>query len=269
MTYHIFVGYDEREHIPYLVTKHTLEKYAKVPIKVHKLNHRELREKKLFKRPWLVLPNGQYVDAIDGKPFSTQFSHSRFLISDYYYLCIKDRVEPFDLIMFVDCDFVFLRDIGELFEEIKTNDPDKAIWCVKHDFTPKESTKMDGMTQTNYNKKLWSAMFIMDPLHYKNAQTDFTELTNTALGSELHSFSWLKDEDIGDISERWHFVPDHSEQRYEKEHIKAIHYTHGGPWFPEMRECKYSEIWKSEYEDYLRSSLYNTKFDVNRFLDGE
>ena len=42
--------------------------------------------------------------------------------------------------MFVDCDFLFRKDIAGLLDY---RDPSKALYCVKHDYVPKETVKMD------------------------------------------------------------------------------------------------------------------------------
>ena len=34
---------------------------------------------------------------------------------------------------------------------------------------------------------------------------------------------------------------------------KAIHYTEGGPWFPEYRFCDYHEIWKEKLQEMMAS----------------
>ena len=49
--------------------------------------------------------------------------------------------------MFVDYDFLYLADIKELMALIN----DKyAIMCVHHDYSPKETTKMDGCFDLMY-----------------------------------------------------------------------------------------------------------------------
>jgi len=52
--------------------------------------------------------------------------------------------------LFIDCDFVFLDDIKNLFDQV--NDT-YAVMCAHHDYTPKEGTKMDGQQQTIYPRK--------------------------------------------------------------------------------------------------------------------
>ncbi|MED6225514.1 hypothetical protein PIB30_094440, partial [Stylosanthes scabra] len=42
-----------------------------------------------------------------------------------------------------------------------------AIMCVQHDYTPKESTNMDGAVQTVYPRKNWSSMVLYNCGHPK------------------------------------------------------------------------------------------------------
>ncbi|KAL4592992.1 hypothetical protein LXL04_006003 [Taraxacum kok-saghyz] len=43
-----------------------------------------------------------------------------------------------------------------------------AMMCVQHDYTPKETTKMDGAVQTAYPRKNWSSMVLYNCGHPKN-----------------------------------------------------------------------------------------------------
>jgi len=268
MTYHIYVGFDEREPTAYQVAKFTLQKYAKVPIKVHKLCHRDLRSQGLFTREWKIEANGQYVDLVDGRPFSTQFSHTRFLIGELWKR-LEDPTKS-DLVMFVDCDFIWTTDIGKMFEYIEQHRTStSALWCVKHDYKPENTIKMDGMKQEQYNKKLWSAMFVLEMTSDSNKSVDFVDLVRFETGRNLHQFSWLKPTEVEGLPEDWHFVAGHSENHLAKERIKALHYTNGGPWFPHMRDCLHAEMWLSEYEDFLRSVVYNIRFDACKLIDSE
>lgn len=268
MTYHIFIGYDEREHEPFQVAKNSLERHAKVPIKIHKLHHKPLRESGLFKRDWTVQADGQFVDNIDGKPFSTQFSHTRFLVPELWRNIPNS--DKSSLVMFVDCDFLWRSDIGEMFAEIETkrqlNRGASPVYCVQHDYRPKNAIKMDNVKQVAYNMKLWSAMVVYDMDHLDNA-TLTPEVVNTETGRYLHNFGWLSTQhNIGTISEGWHFVPNHSESKTQDLH--AIHYTEGGPWFPAYRNTRYAGIWWNEYNDYLKNKLLNVSFDLEGMLDG-
>ncbi|KAL4196273.1 hypothetical protein AMTRI_Chr04g245330 [Amborella trichopoda] len=50
-----------------------------------------------------------------------------------------------------------MKDIKELTSLI---DDKYAIMCVKHEYTQKESTKMDGIVQTVYPRKNWSSIVL-------------------------------------------------------------------------------------------------------------
>lgn len=261
-TFHIFIGYDERQPLPFAVAKYTLEKHATIPIKVHKLDHRELRDLGLFNRVWTVDAKGQYIDNLDGKPFSTQFSFTRFLVPALWKKLTTLDKHPW--VMFVDCDFVFTGDIKKLFLEIQDHyktfgtEQRAPVWCVKHDYKPAESTKMDGMQQVQYNMKLWSSLMVFDMWH-----TDCDNLTpdyvNTASGRDLHTFEWVSDvESIGSLDESWNFIPDHSEGKTAV--TNGLHYTEGGPWFKEYRDCRYNFLWNGELVEYYKSLL---DFDLN------
>ena len=111
----VFIGYDFREDDAYNVCKHTL--YTKSPLLdtiVHKLDHKWLRSNNYFFREWHIDQNGQYWDKSDNRPFSTEFSHSRFLVP---YLA-KDL--GFDgWVLYCDCDFMFRTPVEKLFEQVR------------------------------------------------------------------------------------------------------------------------------------------------------
>lgn len=267
-TYHIFVGYDEREHEVFQVCKYTLEKNSTVPIKVHKLHHKPLRDNKMLTREWKIESNGQYTDLVDGRPFSTQFTFSRFLLPELWKTINDPNKSP--LVMFVDCDFVYLQDIGEMFKEIENykirHGARNALYCTQHNYNPNNQVKMDGINQSRYNKKLWAAMMVFDMEHQKNEKVT-CEYVNTTSGRELMQLSWVDDlTEIGHIEEKWHFIPDHSERNTNE--IAAIHYTEGGPWFPNYRNCKYAHHWWTGYNQYLASKLFNVNFHTEEIIDG-
>ena len=73
-------------------------------------------------------------DEIDGKPFSTQFSFSRFLLP------ALNMYEG--LALYMDSDMYVRADISELFEMCKDNY--YAIHVVNHKYEPTNKKKMDG-----------------------------------------------------------------------------------------------------------------------------
>jgi hypothetical protein len=70
---------------------------------------------------------------------------------------------------------------------------------------------------------------------------------NTASGLELHQFKWLCDDDlIGELPSRWNHLVGYDEPR---DDAGIVHYTTGGPYFDEYRDCEYSVEWFSDLEE--------------------
>lgn len=241
----VFIGYDEREHIPYLVAQYTTE--ATTPTaNVYPLNHRDLRELSLFDRPWLLMESGQYFDARDQRPFSVQFSHSRFLTP-----FIAQTVAPkgTKYAIFYDCDFVVREDLANVIQACEDMGGDKAVYVVPHDYKPTDKFKMDNVLQTQYNKKLWSAFMVFNLQHPDCEQLN-PENVSTKSGSWLHQFNWT--DQIGYLPEKWQFVTNHSMARMNVKDAAIIHWTEGGPWFPHMyTSSPNGDIWLDSYKDMV------------------
>ncbi|KAI3996523.1 hypothetical protein MKX01_029258 [Papaver californicum] len=229
----IFVGYDSREDLAYKVCKHSILKRASIPVEVIPIKQSELRS------------NGLYWRKKDPTE-STEFSFSRFLTP---YLANYQGWA-----MFVDCDFLYTADIKELTELI---DDRYALMCVQHDYTPKESSKMDGVAQTVYPRKNWSSMVLYNCGHPKNKILT-SELVNTQTGAFLHRFMWLEDSEIGSLPFTWNFLVGHNkvdeDENDPSTQPKAIHYTSGGPWFEMWKNCEFADIWLSELEAYNKET---------------
>ena len=140
--------------------------------------------------------------------------------------------------MFCDCDFIFLNDVEELFNNI---DDRYAVMCVKHDYTPTSLIKMDGATQHIYPRKNWSSLVLWNCAHPSNRQID-PDLVNTQTGQYLHRFNWLNDEEIGSIPLEWNWLVGWYKEP-EDGKPKALHFTEGGPWFDNYKDCEYSEYY--------------------------
>lgn len=252
---HVFIGYDEREDIAFQIAKYSILSQLsedRPEVKVYKLDHRTLRNEGLFKRKWLVEEDGMYKDVSDKRPFSTQFSHSRFLIPAYAKkLGLKGQA------LFVDCDWLFKGDINDLFDLTEKND--SILSVVKHNFTPIVEKKMDGVIQKAYTFKLWSAMMMFNLDNNRTYEMLEANRVNTWEGGALHRFMWISqshnivNSEIGEIPEAWQFIPDHSEERVDYKDIRGIHFTLGGPWFEHMRDCKYANDWWNEYKLYVEN----------------
>src|SRR5210317_987719 len=220
----IFVGWDSREDIAYQVCKHSI--LSKQPdAEVIPLKQNELREQGLYWRD---------VD----KLASTEFTFTRFLI--------PELVDYDGWALFMDCDMILTTDIKELFDQA---DDKYAVMCVQHDYTPREGVKMDGQQQTIYPRKNWSSVMLVNCAHPSNAVLH-KELVNDSeiSGAYLHRFSWLKDEEIGELDHTWNYLVG----VYDDIDVpKLIHYTEGGPWFENYRNCEFSNLWKQELADMM------------------
>lgn len=221
--HNIYVGWDSREDIAYQVCEHSIYRRTyKEFVNVIPLKQQELREQ------------GHYWREID-KLASTEFTFTRFLVP--YLNNYKG------LAVFCDCDMVWLADAYHVFSNGFTRS-DKAVWVVKHDYNPPEGTKMDGQAQLPYPRKNWSSFIIFNCEHPKNKALDL-ETVNSQTGQWLHRFSWLEDDEIGELDPEWNWLVGHYNEPSDGK-PKVLHYTEGGPWFENMRECEYDHVWKKE-----------------------
>ena len=225
----VFVGYDPREDIAYQVCKHSIARRNK-EVLVRPLVQKELREAGWYTRP---------VDPLS----STEFTFTRFLIPE---LC-----DYKGWALFMDCDMILLTDIQELFDQAEEK---YAVMCVHHDYTPREGLKMDGQKQSIYPRKNWSSVMLFNCGHPSNKQINSSVVNDTNItGKYLHRFSWLKDSEIGELSHEWNWLTDWYKEP-EDGKPKLLHYTEGGPWFENYRDCDYHKEWKIELADMMNVS---------------
>ena len=225
MSINFFIGYDPKEDIAYRICKYSLLKRASTTVKVFSLKLDELIAKKLYTRT---------VDPLA----STQFTYSRFLV--------PKLMNYTGWAVFCDCDFIFLDDVNNL---IKNLDDSKAVYCVQHDYTPKEKHKMDGQKQTIYPRKNWSS-FILFNCSHPSTKNLTVETVNSENGAYLHQFKWCKNEEIGKLDERWNWLEGWTSNHNNNKPF-AVHYTRGGPWFSEWQDVEYAKEWINERDEYL------------------
>lgn len=238
---HIWIGYDGREAVASEVAAHSIRKRTQSPISIKYLKHRELRKSGLFARPWIVeASTGEFRDLIDDKKFSTEFSHTRFLVP--HLMSHKGWA------LFMDADMIFLSDVTRLFGYC---DDRYAAMCVKHNHVPAESAKMDGREQLRYHRKNWSSFVLWNCGHEANAFLT-PEKVNYMRGSDLHSFSWLSDAQIGELPFSYNYISGVTPRNWSHDPRlmpDVIHFTNGGPWFEECQDVPYGGKWIEEYED--------------------
>tara|TARA_B100000989_G_scaffold196241_1_gene148210 strand:- start:2850 stop:3548 length:699 start_codon:yes stop_codon:yes gene_type:complete len=232
MKINFFIGYDPKEDIAYRVCKFSLLKRASSHVNVLSLKLDELISKKLYTRS---------VDPLA----STQFTYTRFLV--------PKLMNYKGWAVFCDCDFVFLADVIDL---TKNLDDSKALYCVKHDYSPKEKNKMDGKIQSIYPRKNWSSFIIFNCAHPSTKKLS-VERVNNETGAYLHQFKWCKDKEIGSLDERWNWLEGWTSKNNKNKPF-AIHYTRGGPWFKQWENVEFAEDWILERDDYLKK-----KFNFN------
>mmetsp|Transcript_17394 Transcript_17394/g.55871 ORF Transcript_17394/g.55871 Transcript_17394/m.55871 type:complete len:274 (-) Transcript_17394:63-884(-) len=207
-------------------------KNSSVPLDCFKLSQAELRHRGIFWKPR------------DPKQ-STEFTYLRFLVpylSNYQ-----------GWAMFCDDDFLWTGDIKELIDQL---DDSKAIMCVKHTVNTPCTTKLAGCVQEAYPRKNWSSMVFYNCGHPANRGVDL-EMVNSQPGSFLHRFSWIKDDNlIGEFDHTWNWLVGWYEKKDMKGQVpKAIHYTEGGPYFPDWREDEapftdYHDEWVEYMKEY-------------------
>ena len=227
MTSNVFVGYDTREDIAYQVCEFSIKRFN-ANVAVTPLVQHELRQKKIYWRE------------ID-KLASTEFTFTRFLVP--HLMNFKGWA------LFIDCDIVFLEDVNNLFS---LADDRYAVMCVKHQFNPKPGLKMDGQVQTVYPRKNWSSVVLWNCAHPSNEKVTVDSVNNPNFdGAYFHRFSWLKDEEIGELPCDWNWLVGW----YKKDDgvPRAIHYTEGGPWFKNYRNCEFNRDWKKCLQEMMES----------------
>jgi lipopolysaccharide biosynthesis glycosyltransferase len=217
----VFIGYDPREAVAFSVLAHSIQARASAPVTVAPLKLDQIKDILTRKRDPLQ---------------STDFSFSRFLtphLAGYQGWSV-----------FMDCDMLMLDDIANLW---KLRDERYAVMVVKHNHVPKETTKFLGEPQSKYEKKNWSSVMLFNNAKCRALTPEYV---NAASGLELHQFKWLGDDGlIGALPDRWNHLVGYNAKRRD---AALVHYTQGGPYFPEFRNCDYANEWFDTREEMLR-----------------
>jgi hypothetical protein len=216
----VFIGFDPRETVAYSVLAHSIQARASRPVTIAPLALSQLAG---------VLTRGR--DPLQ----STDFSFSRFLTP---YLS-----EFAGWSIFMDCDMLVLDDIAKLHE---LRDDRYAVMVVKHKHTPREEIKFLDQPQSKYAKKNWSSVILFNNARCRSLTPEYV---NAASGLELHQFKWLADESlIGELPHCWNHLVGYDPPT---QGMSLVHYTLGGPYFDEYRECEYAAEWFGERDRML------------------
>ncbi len=219
----VFIGFDPRETVAYSVLAHSIQARASRPVTIAPLALSQLA--------------GVLTRARDPLQ-STDFSLSRFLTP---YLS-----EFAGWSIFMDCDMLVLDDIAKLYD---LRDDRYAVMVVKHQHTPREETKFLDQPQSKYTKKNWSSVILFNNSRCRSLTPEYV---NAASGLDLHQFKWLQDEAlIGELPHHWNHLVGYDPPT---PGMSLVHYTLGGPYFHEYRECEYAREWFVERDQMLSAA---------------
>jgi hypothetical protein len=225
----VFVGYDPAEDDAYSVCVRSMRATSSSSLAIEPLSLEALRMAGLYQRTF-YFEDGQRYDTLDGKPFSTEFSFSRFLV--------PSLTQWQGWALFCDSDFLWREDVAKLFEYA---DESRAALVVKHDHHPREERKMRaGQRQQTYRRKNWSSLVLWNCAHIMNRYvTPF--MVNHQPGWWLHGFTWLSDGQIGSLPPAWNWLDGYSSPDI---HPRAVHYTSGTPDVPGHENAAHADEWR-------------------------
>lgn len=221
--FNVFIGYDPKESVAYHTLAHSILRRASAPVSIAPLMQSQLR--RIYTRP-------------RGPTESTEFSLTRFLVPSLA------GFRGWSL--FMDCDMLCRTDLAEIEREM-ARQPDKAVLVCQHDYVPKTERKFLGHVQTRYPRKNWSSFMVFNNARCKALSLDYV---NSAPGLDLHGFKWIDDAAIGALPLEWNWLV--GEYPHNPD-AKIAHFTLGGPYFAEYRDCDYSDEWRAEFEAMKRA----------------
>lgn len=218
----LYIGYDPRESIAFYTLAHSIFARSSVPVSIAALMRRHLAH--LYTRP-------------RGPTESTEFSLTRFLVP------ALSGYRGWSLYM--DCDMLCRTDIAALAVQIERQG-DKAVLVCQHDYVPKSERKFLNQVQTKYPRKNWSSLMLFNN---ERCAALTPQYVNSASGLDLHRFAWIDDGRIGSLPLEWNWLVDEYEHNAG---AKIAHFTRGGPWFEDYRDCDYADEWRGEFEAMRR-----------------
>lgn len=211
----IFVGYDPREAVAYHTCANSIIRHASKPVAIIPLA--------------LNLFEDYKETHTDG---SNQFIYSRFLV--------PHLMDYNDWAIFIDGDMIVRDDIVKLWE---LRNSFKDVMVVKHDYKTRMTEKYLGAPNENYPRKNWSSVILWNCSSYPNRKLT-PDYIQQATGAELHRFTWLDDERIGELPIEWNWLPD---EFGTNDNANLLHYTLGSPCFHEFATTPQGDEWHREH----------------------
>ena len=214
----IYIGFDPVETVAYYTLAHSIQRRSTIPVSIASVARRHL---------------GDVYTRERGPTESTEFSLTRFLVP---------WLSSFSgWSVYMDCDMLCRADIAELAAAM-AREPDKAVLVRKHDYSPSTSRKFLDRVQTTYPRKNWSSLMLFNNPRCRALTPEYV---NSASPADLHRFRWLEDASIGDLPPEWNWLVG---EYPHNPSAKLVHFTLGGPYFDEYRNCDYAEEWFADFE---------------------
>ena len=211
----MYIGFDQREAVVYHTFTQSIIQHASAPLDITPLSLSSLFS---------------YNESHNDR--SNDFVYSRFLVP---------YLNDFDgWAIYADGDMICQADIKELLE---LKDESKAVMVVKHSYKTKQKKKYFGNTNEDYPKKNWSSVILWNCKHPKH-RILIPEFIAIQSGKFLHRFSWLDEEDIGELPDYWNWLAIEYE---ENPKAKLIHYTLGTPCLKRYKHTDMADIWYQSF----------------------
>jgi lipopolysaccharide biosynthesis glycosyltransferase len=210
----IFIGYDPREAIAFHVCVNSIIRQASRPVAIMPL------ALNLFKDYTEIHTDG-----------SNHFIYSRFLVP--HLMGYSGHA------IFIDGDMIVRGDIVELWEQRSAH---HDVQVVKHDYKTRMTEKYLGAKNEDYPRKNWSSVILWNCSSYPNRRLT-PEFVEKATGAQLHRFTWIDDDRVGELPPEWNWLPD---EYGENQDAKLLHYTLGTPCFHEFATTPQGNEWHRE-----------------------
>lgn len=211
----IFVGYDPREAVAYHTCVNSIIRQASQPVAIIPLA--------------LNLFTDYTETHTDG---SNHFIYSRFLV--------PHLMNYIGHAIFIDGDMIVRGNIAELWN-LRRHEVDVQV--VKHNYKTCMTEKYLGSCNEDYPRKNWSSVILWNCQNPANKRLT-PEFVEKATGAELHRFTWIRDERIGELPIEWNWLPD---EFGTNPNAKLLHYTLGAPCFHEFATTPQADEWHREH----------------------
>jgi lipopolysaccharide biosynthesis glycosyltransferase len=211
----IFIGYDPREAVAYHTCANSIIRLASQPVAIIPLA--------------LNLFTDYEETHTDG---SNHFIYSRFLV--------PHLMGHTGWAIFIDGDMIVRDDIVKLWNLRRM---DRDVMVVKHDYKTRMPVKYLGAKNEDYPRKNWSSVILWNCNSWPNRKLT-PEFIEKSTGAELHRFTWIDNERIGELPLEWNWLPDEYGANAD---AKLLHYTLGAPCFHEFATTPQGDEWHREH----------------------